>query len=486
MGLFDFANLGNSPGWLSALLSDPNAMGAPPSQGFAQGGMFGGPGLPQSAMGGGYGGGVFPSQPQPSFPQNAMAQAPQPQPPQMQQPDIGLGARLSAGAANFESGGNPISMLANVAQGLMTGQRFDRQGVLQQSQNATLQALIGAGVPPAVAQAAALNPEVLKTIAPQIYTKPEFKTIKNALGEDVPIFADASKGTISYPAANGVAGGGPGMSLLAPGVKFNSSLSGEDYLKQFGPEVQAAVKAYMNGDVMPTGNPRAQGISTLAKTIAQKYGQDMGIPVNDQIYAGKRKMQTDLASSSPNSTGGIISNGKSAFAHLADASDRLVDIGNYSSNIPVIGGNLAAAANYIGNNITPTSEQKGKLTAAADNLLKYGQEATKFYAGSGGGEGERMAALKNHDISKSSGMENAAFLETEKRLMMDRLNQKEAQIRDTLGDKYLQDHPVMTPDFQDKLSRIDANIAKLRGQKTETSADGWTTIGNGIRIREKK
>ena len=48
--------------------------------------------------------------------------------------------------------------------------------------------------------------------------------------------------------------------------------------------------------------------------------------------------------------------------------------------------------------------------------------------------------------------------------MLDRFRQKEAQIRETLGDSYLQQHPVMTPQLQQQIDNISANIAKLRGQ----------------------
>ncbi len=255
----------------------------------------------------------------------------------------------------------------------------------------------------------------------------------------------------------------PQSGMLAKGVTaIDHSLSGDDYLNQFGPEVQSAVKAYMNGDVMPTGNPRAQTIASTAKIIAQKYGQDMGIPVNDEIYAGKRKMITDLGATGNSSLGGVLSNGKSAFAHLANASDKLVDVGNYNGpNIPG-GGIIASAGNLIGN-FAGTSATQGKIAAAKDNLMHYGQEATKFYAGSGGGEGERLAALRNNNPATASGNEQAAFLQTEKELMLERLGEKESQISSVLGPQYLVDHPVRTPDFQNSIAKIDANIAKLRG-----------------------
>jgi hypothetical protein len=64
--------------------------------------------------------------------------------------------------------------------------------------------------------------------------------------------------------------------FLAPGVKqIDSSLTGQDYLKQFSPEVQAAVQNYVDGKSMPTGNPR-KGFTQTVKMIAQKYGADTG------------------------------------------------------------------------------------------------------------------------------------------------------------------------------------------------------------------
>jgi hypothetical protein len=248
---------------------------------------------------------------------------------------------------------------------------------------------------------------------------------------------------------------------------MDSSLTGDDYLKQFSPEVQSAVKSYINGDVMPTGNSRNVGIANFAKTIAQKYGADTGQPVSDITYAQRRKMQVDLASSGNSSMGGILANGKSAFSHLADASDKLVDLGNYSSNVPIVGGIAANAANYVGNKLS-TSDTKAKLTAANDALGHYGQESTKYYAGTGGGVEERQAALRNADPTSTSGAEQAAYLQTEKGLMLDRLQQKENQIRDTMGDQFLQQHPVMTPELQGMIARIDANIAKLKGQPSAT------------------
>jgi len=58
-------------------------------------------------------------------------------------------------------------------------------------------------------------------------------------------------------------------SFLASGVKqIDSNLTGSDYLKQFSPEVQAAVNNYIDGKSTPTGNPR-KGFTQAVKMIAR-------------------------------------------------------------------------------------------------------------------------------------------------------------------------------------------------------------------------
>lgn len=239
--------------------------------------------------------------------------------------------------------------------------------------------------------------------------------------------------------------------------------TGEDYLKAETPEVQSIAKAYLAGDAMPTGNPRLQGAMTRGKIVAMKYAQDMGIPFSDALYAEKRKMMTDLAASGPSSMGGILSNGKSAFGHLANLSDKFVDLGNYSGPDVPGGAHAATVGNYIGNVALPTSDTRGKILAVSNNAVKYGQEATKFYSGTGGGVEERLQALKTAQANTSSGKEQAAFLQTEKELMLERIHQKEAQVRSVLGQGYLDRNPIMTDDVKATLKKLETNITRLKG-----------------------
>ncbi len=486
MGLFDmgsFAQPGN--GWLTALLQNPdflNQGGIAHSNGFPVA-----PGQTQAAP-------LPPAQtiaPAPQ-PMDAMAQGQMPPPmgvSQMPQQSPGFGDRLGAAFQGFANAGSPMQAIGNLVGGLATGQRSDPMGMALQSQGATMQALVRSGVPPAIAQAAALNPEILKTIAPAYFdTAPKLEKLKNPLGgEDPYLYRAGGNNPTLTPLNTGPGGGGsPGSTVLAPGLSgFDESKTGDARLAQYHPDIQAVAKAYLNGDVIPTGNPRMQGIMPFAKTVATRYASDMGIPFSDETYAKKRKMLTDIAASSNSSMGGILSNGNSAYGHLAQAAEDSVDLGNKSSVIP----HLDSIQNYTGNVLLPSSATKGKLSAARDSLGKFGTESTKFYAGTGGGVEERTAALKNNNPDVASGEQMAGFFGAEKRLMLERLDQKEAQIRDTLGEKYLQEHPVRDALFEKNLARIDAAIAKLKGGDAtaapQTNAVQTATGPNGQKLMLK-
>jgi hypothetical protein len=72
--------------------------------------------------------------------------------------------RLTAGATNLTTGGNPIAGVLNAVNGLATGQRTDRAGVALAQQQATMSALMNAGLDLKTARAAAINPDYLKAL----------------------------------------------------------------------------------------------------------------------------------------------------------------------------------------------------------------------------------------------------------------------------------------------------------------------------------
>ncbi len=72
--------------------------------------------------------------------------------------------RLMAGATNLTTGGNPIAGALNAVNGLATGQRTDRAGIALAQQQATMRALMNAGLDAVTARAAAIDPNYFKAV----------------------------------------------------------------------------------------------------------------------------------------------------------------------------------------------------------------------------------------------------------------------------------------------------------------------------------
>lgn len=387
---------------------------------------------------------------------------PQMTPPQMTQPEAspfgttaGIGDRLNAGFQGFANSGGPLQAIGNLIGGLTTGQRSDPQGMQLQQQKATYESLIGSGVPKNLAMAAALNPEVLKTIAPAYFdTAPKLQetgtdplTGQKSFGVYRP-----AQGTLS-PVSTGGQGSASG-GFLAKGIgQVDSSLTGEDYLKQFSPEVQAAVRDYVSGKTMPTGNPR-QGFTAAVKQIAQKFGNDIGVPADDTTFAARRQMRNQLSNASPNSLGGQINIGNTAIGHLADLSEKALALDNWDAGISYLSHGVNAVRGM-------RTEQAAKLNALKGAAQHYGQEITKFYAGSPGGEGERNRFLEAVDGAKSP-KELAAVIETEAELMRSRLGALGDQIKGVLG-PLSSEYPVVRPDSEKAFGKVNENVSRLRG-----------------------
>lgn len=469
MGLFDAGTFDQSGlGWLSALLENPDLLkkgGIPESSGFGGPATFSGDGS-QSSMGGGAGGGVFPSQQIPQQAQPVQAAQPPQMAQQAQQQEPGVGDRLSAGFQGLANSGSPMQAIGNLVAGLSSGQRSDPRGMADQSRQSTFKALVGAGVPPEIANAAALNPDILKTILPKYF---DTQAKLQETGTD-PItgqksFAEYRPGRGLMP-VNRPGESQPGTGgLLAPGVsQLNHSLAGDEYLNQFGPEVKAAVKAYVNGDVMPSGNPRLQGIAAQAKTIAQKYGADLGIPVSDALYSQKRVYRSQLGSNTPNSAGGQAKAFNQGIEHMSALADTLEKLDNSNGmGIPII----AQGVNAIRQGAS--TEQ----SAIADKAQGIGQtlagEVGKLFSGSaGGGVHERELTRERFSTVKSK-PQLAAALEATLETMRGGLTALEQRRDEILGPN--SDARFVTPETEKKIAKVEEVISRLKGKSAPAS--GW-------------
>ena len=82
-----------------------------------------------------------------------------------------LGDRANAALMNFANAHGVLPALAGAITGVATGERTDPIGIAQAQQAATMQALAGAGIPSALAQAAARDPYLMRMLAPALYQK---------------------------------------------------------------------------------------------------------------------------------------------------------------------------------------------------------------------------------------------------------------------------------------------------------------------------
>jgi hypothetical protein len=411
------------------------------------------------------------------MPPQAPAQQPmQPQMPQQQaqMPTFlsnqgGLGAGLRGFANNMQAG--PLGALVG-GIGSAFGMQDPAQQNLAAQHSAIYKTLVANGDAPQIAfnkaMIAVQNPEAAKTILPELFTNKEKfqQTGEDAFGNKQYGFVNEREQTINGRSVG--QGGGASEStsgFLAPGVKnIDSTLTGQDYLKQFSPEVQAAVQNYVDGKSMPTGNPR-KGFTQAVKQIAQKYGADTGQSVDDATYSARRTMRNQLSSSAPASLGGQINIGNTAAGHLADLTQRALELGNVDTGIAP----LTSAVNNVRGLGT---EQAAKMEALKGAAQHYGQEITKFYAGSPGGVAERDRFIESVNGARSP-KELAAILATEAELMRSRLDALGGQIKGVLGEEGAKQYPVLRPDGETALRKVEENVSKLKGGQSAASSGGF-------------
>lgn len=424
---------------------------------------------------------------------SAVPPAPIASPPQNIAPAPAPASPFGGAAGFFNRLGDGLQSVAQGGslQGAITGNYTDSKTQAANVANVTARALIANGVDPQIAIAAVQpgNAEFLKTLVTQNFGQAPHSQETDKDGNVWDVNTQTGQRTIALAAKDDkfqhVQVGESGLGQKSYGT-FNTktgetkpdagnapasdglgdmSKTGPEYLATV-PKAQAGImQGMVDGTIQPPSSfalakPYWQAMLAGAKTLDPNFDAN--------TWTSRHKMSSDIGASGNSSMGGILSNGKSSFKHLAEYTESAADLGNASHDFPG-GGIVAHAQNYIGNTLGG-SDTNAKIKAINDNLGHYGQESTKFYAGTGGGVEERMNALKEMNPTTTSSEEMAAYASKEKGLMLDRLREKEAQIRDVMGDAFLQKHPVFTPELQKDIARIDANVGKLRGQKAAPAA----------------
>lgn len=377
---------------------------------------------------------------------------------------LGLGAGL-AGAPSIGTG------ISRGLTGASAGGQLDQKQMMQQGAiGPTYKALVSAGVPPQQALAAVYNPTILKSVTENYLgdRKGEIHMVKDEFGAEHPMIFDPYSKTLKPVSPGTGAEGGntsaspTGASFLAPGVTaVDQSKVGDEYLNQYSPTVQSAVKDYVAGKSMPTGNPRG-GYATQIKAIAQKYGDDVGTPADDTMFSQRRTMRNDLGKDTVSSLGGQITTGE-------HASDILARMGKAAEDLNNVDVGLAGPSHVINDVRGMTSAQSAKMQALQTEAQHYGQEITKFYSGSPGGEAERNRFMSSIGAAKTP-QELASVLEHESELLHDRMTSIEGHVRGTLGDEGVKAFPAVTPNARKSFDQVTQSVGRLRGNAPADAA----------------
>jgi hypothetical protein len=376
-----------------------------------------------------------------------------------------IGNGLNSNAGTLLALGAGFAGAPSIGAGM--GRAFANAAPFAQ-QNQTVQALMKRGVPGDLAQMAASNPAALNQMLPRLLGMKQYQVTQtqDMYGNHGIVLVDPISGTATAPTylnAQGQPQGGTPGAMYAGGSAFpgvNSALTGEAYLNQFPTEIQSAVKNYVAGNSMPTGNPR-QGFTQAVKMIAAKYANDLGAVADDNTYAARHKAVTGLASTTPGSLGGQMTYARTSLNHLGDVADAAVNLNN--SN----GLGVAPLATLINKTRQLSTDQAARVGALNDAAGHYGQEITKYYAGSPGGEAERQQFQTSLGGSKSPA-ELAATLEQELNLATGKISKTQATIDEALGPN--SKYQVSGPAEQRDIARVQAAIAKLRGIPQQQAA----------------
>jgi hypothetical protein len=389
---------------------------------------------------------------------------------------------LGAGMAGSQSIGQGLN------RGMTLAIPAQQQDIAQQKVNQTAKWLESKGMSPQEAAAVVNNPEMMKQVLPRLMGARNLKWTdirKDFLGNEEKGWVDEAAGhaydrfmrPLQPPGASGGGGGGGGaagsgsLSDFDPS-KVDDNRKGWDYLAQFPPEIQAATKAFMGGGVMPTGNPRNNSLASYAKMVAQKVAMDLGNPdlADDTKFGGRRQMVNELNKGTPGSLGGQITFGGTSLGHLATIAEGATTLGNVS------GFGIAPLARWLNEARGLTTDQAAKVNEVQSGVQHYGQEITKFYTGSPGGEAERMRFLNTMNTAKSPA-EIAGAIRAERALIPERQAQLEAQIRQNLGEDGLRKYPVMRGETKQAIERIDRALARLDPTGPEAKMLAGTPAG---------
>lgn len=397
-------------------------------------------------------------------------------------PSLGTGMRRAFGAA-------VPAMAADRAQGTKMSAVAD-----------TYRALIKAGATPAEALAASQNPEILKQISDK-YFDSQLKPTKigvDMLGNDVMGSFNARTGKYFDAAGREIKAPGTGegssttalggQPLLAKGVtEYNQDLGPDEYISQFSPEIQAAIKSYASGDTMPTANPRLKGLNQKIKDWAQLWGAKNGQVVSDATFSEKRKFRNELGSVSANTAGGQGKAFNQGIEHMDKLADAILEYKPSNAlGIPALAHGVNSLREAFSTN---QAGMAAKINGIGQTLA--GEVGKLFSGAAGGGVHERELTRQRFESVKS-GPELAGALEATIETMEGGLRALEQRRDQALGPN--NDVKFVEKETQARIDRIRQVAQALRsGQEMAPHAPaapaapslkpGEVTTINGVTIK---
>lgn len=390
-------------------------------------------------------------------------------PTQYQQPESpGIGGNLNAGIQGFANSRGFLPALANLFGGLTTGQRSDPTGVALQQQQATYQALRAKGLPDADARAAALNPEILKTIAANNFdTKPKFGVVgENQLGVKQYGFIRENQGTVTPAQVGGQSVGS--SNSIDPTLTGQAFLDAVTKDPQLGPGKAQMVKAIAEGrQPYPSGFLLKTPFGQWLTTAVGQYE-----PGLDATLIGQRKtFNSQMGSNSPSSVGGQKTLMGTSLGHLAELADAAVALGNSNgAGIAPLGHAINATTNTVG---TEAAARANKLN---ETVARFSGEVGKLYSGSaGGGVSEREETRSRFGASQTPA-ELASGLEASRDLIKSKLLALENQQDQIFGKEAKNRVDFLGENGREALAKIDAAIAQLRNPSKSLSGNAQTAI----------
>jgi hypothetical protein len=484
MGLFDAFNPDNydgGQGLLARLMpgalyqNAPSAglpqMAGTPNYGQTSNMNIGGYQMPQFGTPAQQDPAALPTNAQPT--QGQLPQVPA-QAPMQESAGPGFGDRLLAGIGGFTNAGGPLQALGNLVTGLATGQRMDPQGMALQQQQATYQSLIGSGVPKNLALAAALNPEVLKTIAPAYFdTKPQLQeTGADPLtGKKSFSIYRPNQGTLTPVGGNGTATAQTGGSFETLNNAIQSGVKGEDLYQYLPAGMANTVKAMIEGrQQMPSTvamrSPAILALIDAAHTIDPTFdATTWGARV-----AGRKDFEGGGKSSE------MVRAANQTLHHVGQLINSMDDLKN--GNYP--------ALNAIGNFV---NEQRGGGAPGAfrTNAHAVAEEMSKVFKGANLSDAEIRAWEQNLHENMSPEQQRAQIGKL-RDLLQGSLHALEEKRVQSLGPMAAaKAGPLIQEEGQKVLEKLDQWIAGNKASAPAAAAPslkpGGSTTINGVTIK---